>query len=776
MIIEQDKKRVVQSHDFDEVNCTIDAEDMRYVASLLRNNYSNTSLAVIREITANGVDANAEANATRKVEVKLPTTMNPTFCVRDYGSGLAQEDIFGLYSKYGKSTKRSSNSYIGAFGIGKFAPLSYGDNFSVVSYHGGERKTYNVYVTETDDTKISLMESSPSNEPTGLEVQVAVGDADVQKFRRECLHFFEHFDGDRMPILKALGDDEVNPLKKNLEGSTWFLAETDSSAGYNYNSHNQSHAIMGGVAYPINASNINFDGIEENSTNNLRELLAHEGLYINFDLGALKLHHSRESLEYNKSTQKVLIDKAIEIITELKEIAKDKLAGSNDFWQAKVNYARIINALPYHIRSILGSHFTWKGHKVDGFTFNQVWDNDKQGYYRSDPDMFINWYIKVADSDVTDGFKIQNKKESTIYCKDDTLMAINDCDNSAQLALRIRTLFKENPDAKDIYVVRFATDEIKEKFYEEEKFELVDKDFVYSLRNVEKAKVKVSRTATGGSGNTRKAVKLFEFNEKNVSYGNARAWEDVTTTPSGDILYVPIFNYKIVEQDSTGASSVVEEKITLRQLKNIAESLKSHKITMPKIYGIRRKDCKKLDDNYKCAFAWIIKKSRELLDNNDLYEKELKLLAFKDVRYKDNFSNLTQVINQSFVNYSKGKSKDRSSSALTLKHDVHKFYQELQRESELEGEVHRFRQLKNFVEDHTNSTEYSDKLKRLAEEGGNEFKELFNSIITTYPLLAHMNTYSYRMNEDTCEAIIEYIKMCDHLAVKPSWQLLKKSA
>jgi len=194
MIIQGNQKRVVQSHDFDEVNCTIDAEDMRYVASLLRNNYSNTSLAVIREITANAVDANKEANSTRKVEVKLPTTMNPTFSVRDYGSGLSQGDVFGLYSKYGKSTKRQSNNYIGAFGIGKFAPLSYGDNFSVVSYYGGERKTYNVYVTEEDDTKISLMESVPSKDPTGLEVQVAVSDSDVQKFRRECLHFFEHFD------------------------------------------------------------------------------------------------------------------------------------------------------------------------------------------------------------------------------------------------------------------------------------------------------------------------------------------------------------------------------------------------------------------------------------------------------------------------------------------------------------------------------------------------------------------------------------------------------
>ena len=170
MIITQERKKVVQSHDFDSVNCTIDAEDMRYVASLLRNNYSNTRLAVVREVTANALDANLEANSDRQIEIKLPTKMNPTFAVRDFGGGLSQEDVFGLYSKYGKSTKRESNNYIGAFGIGKFAPLSYGDNFTCVSYHGGIKKSYNVFVNDDDDTKISKLFSEPTDEPTGLSI------------------------------------------------------------------------------------------------------------------------------------------------------------------------------------------------------------------------------------------------------------------------------------------------------------------------------------------------------------------------------------------------------------------------------------------------------------------------------------------------------------------------------------------------------------------------------------------------------------------------------
>ena len=202
MIITQEKsKRVVQSHDFDSVNCTIDAEDMRYVASLLRNNYSNPTLAVVREISANALDANIEAGASRQVEVTVPSQFTPHFVVRDFGGGLSPEDIFGLYSKYGKSTKRNSNNYIGAFGIGKFAPLSYGDNFTVVSYHGGVKTSYNVFVNEDDDTKIVKLDEASTSEPNGLSVEVAIADEDVDTFREVIKNFFRFF---RMRICQSL--------------------------------------------------------------------------------------------------------------------------------------------------------------------------------------------------------------------------------------------------------------------------------------------------------------------------------------------------------------------------------------------------------------------------------------------------------------------------------------------------------------------------------------------------------------------------------------------
>ena len=266
MIISQENRKVKSSHNFESVNCTIDAEDMRYVASLLRNNYSNTPLAVVREISANALDANAEAHSDRKIEIKLPTTMNPTFAVRDFGGGLSQEDVFGLYSKYGKSTKRESNNYIGAFGIGKFAPLSYGDSFTCISYHGGKKATYNIFVNDDDDTKISRIGDPVStNEPTGLSIEVAVSESDINNFRQIVQEFFAFFSQEEMPKFIGCDDDFIKTPEKIIESKNgdWFLQKGEDR-GY-YNRH--GHVLMGRVAYKIDPSAVQVENFVKKESN-----------------------------------------------------------------------------------------------------------------------------------------------------------------------------------------------------------------------------------------------------------------------------------------------------------------------------------------------------------------------------------------------------------------------------------------------------------------------------------------------------------------------------
>ena len=600
MIIAENKsKEVVSSHNFEQVNCTIDAEDMRYVASLLRNNYSNTRLAVVREISANALDANAEANATRPIEVKLPTSMNPTFAVRDFGGGLSQEDVFGLYSKYGKSTKRTSNNYIGAFGIGKFAPLSYGDNFTCVSYHNGAKTSYNVYVDENDDTKITKLFEEPSNEPTGLSIEVAVAEDDREEFRRVAQKFFAFFSSEDMPKFVGVEEDFVQTPKKVLSSKTdeWFFAENDNRG---YGNHYYSHILMGRVAYPIDPNAINVSNFvsDAGSCNIIQQLLSQSNFYFRAPLGAVRLHHSRESLEYNKATQKEICAILYKVSKDIQTIAKEKLADSEDLWEAKRNYAKVINALPYQVRSVFENSFEWNGLKIQDATFNRD--------YQLQDDLIITDYEKTEDKDSRNGFKVKAAKTNRIYVQDDYLVMIQDIDSSHGNNLRVRTLMNDLPDLKGVYVVHATSECGKSEIYDTWQFDLIDAKRKRYSSQVEKEKIVRNKV----SGTSRASIPLFKMRVSRASYAyrNADYWQNVNEpinsleldevegSVNGKILYIPIKNYK-VDSESYDLDRVYK---IIRGLRKNAKDNSDEKNLQ--LFGVRTSDVKKLDKSTWVSF------------------------------------------------------------------------------------------------------------------------------------------------------------------------------
>ena len=630
MIITQNKsKEVVSSHNFEQVNCTIDAEDMRYVASLLRNNYSNTRLAVVREISANALDANAEANVSRPIEVKLPTSMNPTFAVRDFGGGLSQEDVFGLYSKYGKSTKRTSNNYIGAFGIGKFAPLSYGDNFTCVSYHNGTKTSYNVFVDENDDTKITKLFEEPSAEPTGLSIEVAVAEDDRDEFRRVAQNFFRFFSDADMPKFLGVEDDFVKAPQKVLSSKTdkWFFVE-DHNHGYN---HYYAHILMGRVAYPIDPNSINVSNFVSNADacNIIQQLLRQSNFYFRVPLGSVRLHHSRESLEYNKATQKEICAILYKVSQDIQTIAKEKLADSEDLWEAKKNYAKVINALPYQVRSVFENSFEWKGIKIDSSVF--------QRDYQLSEDLIITQYEKIEDKDSRNGFKVRADKTNRIYCQDDYLVMMQDIDSSHGNNLRVRTLMNDLPDLQGVIVIHPTSECGKSEVYDNWQFDLVDSKHIRYSSQVEKEKIVRSKV----SGTSRASIPLFKMrmDKSSYAYRNADYWQNVNEpinsleldevegSVNNKIIYVPIKNYKV---DSSDYDLDRVYKIC-RGIRKSAEDNSDEKTFQ--LFGVRTSDVKKLDKStWVSFFDFYLDYSKNIVRNNKKEcQSAYKIMQFKDV-------------------------------------------------------------------------------------------------------------------------------------------------
>lgn len=138
--------------------------------------YTDNITAIIRELSCNAADAHKLAdNEDTPFEVHLPSKLEPWFHVRDYGTGLSDEQIRGelipvmhetedgdvvqdvdengelrftraggLYTTYFDSTKTDSNDFIGALGLGSKSPFSYTNAFEVISRFEGKRRVYSI--------------------------------------------------------------------------------------------------------------------------------------------------------------------------------------------------------------------------------------------------------------------------------------------------------------------------------------------------------------------------------------------------------------------------------------------------------------------------------------------------------------------------------------------------------------------------------------------------------------------------------------------------------
>ena len=82
-----DKNSLKQSQDFTSYSFGIKESGLAHIFNVLRNQlYSDKILAVIREYSANALDAHAEVGKQdTPIEVSLPTKLNLNLEVRDFG-------------------------------------------------------------------------------------------------------------------------------------------------------------------------------------------------------------------------------------------------------------------------------------------------------------------------------------------------------------------------------------------------------------------------------------------------------------------------------------------------------------------------------------------------------------------------------------------------------------------------------------------------------------------------------------------------------------------
>ena len=244
--------------------------------------YSHKERAVIREMACNAHDSHIMAG-TEDVpfDVHIPTRLEPYFSLRDYGTGLSDEEVRDHYAGIGISTKRDNQNVIGCYGIGTLSPYSLADSFTVKSYKNGVCRTYSCYRNDQRVPVVSLLTECETDEPNGIEVNVSV-EGKVYEFGVEAVYVFKFWEG----TLPNINDKDVVEKCENarkgyaFEGDDYGLKNTWGDV----------FAVMGNIVYTI--------------PRNLDEFRC-EG-YLKFELGELSFDTGREKLAMDTKTKEAL--------------------------------------------------------------------------------------------------------------------------------------------------------------------------------------------------------------------------------------------------------------------------------------------------------------------------------------------------------------------------------------------------------------------------------------------------------------------------------------
>jgi hypothetical protein len=294
--------RVVDNNSYASKDFTIQASGKMF-HMVISGLYSDKPKSITREIWSNAYDAHAMVGKQDvPFEVTFPTPLTPTFVCRDFGPGIAHEDMEGFYTVLGHSTKEGTNKAVGKWGVGRMSPMSYTDTFSVVSRHKGMIAYYSVQLGPDGSPQLHVLAPpSPTDGADGLEVSFPVNRFDIPDFQRAAELVSYGFNP--QPVVTNSKEKSFVPLKSPFSGDGYYLYEDSRMSG--------AYAQMGCVLYPI-------PGVY------LPRMI---NIVYQFAIGDLEVTASREALSFgpNDPTEANIKTKAAEVERHLWQKVQDSI-------------------------------------------------------------------------------------------------------------------------------------------------------------------------------------------------------------------------------------------------------------------------------------------------------------------------------------------------------------------------------------------------------------------------------------------------------------------
>ena len=351
------------------------------IMELLSDIYANATKAALREYTVNAWDEHRKHKVERPVEVTLPSVLQPTLSIRDFGAGIPLDGVYQtdeqgnlvrdplgdpiclvrgameVFGEYGNSSKRDTNEEAGHFGIGSKAAFAMGHQFIVKGYKDGTM--FKVLFTLNDDgtgSKTVMVEDRPTEEPNGIEVVIGVDDIDgMHATAREFFRFWE-----RGTVL--VDGEEPTPIFESLERVTDEIYVEPDGRG-------EAYAVMGPIAYPVDrdllrkvSAYLEKQGLGEAASLPTRLVDSDTDLYLRVPIGSVKPAPSREALRDKDSTVHTLGAVFLGLHQESAVKIQNEVDAAPTFYAAAKALHEGNEALGAF--KVDRSSVTWKGQKI----------------------------------------------------------------------------------------------------------------------------------------------------------------------------------------------------------------------------------------------------------------------------------------------------------------------------------------------------------------------------------------------------------------------------
>ena len=299
MIVQEQDRQITESGVKSQTQFKLHHQSQAHLMHILRNSlYPDKVLAVLREYASNAWDSHRQSGkGDVPIKITLPTMVNPTLTIRDFGSGMSAHDLKHIFPEYGASTKRKTNLAVGMLGIGCKSGFCYSDSFTVTSWFKGKKMMYVAVMDQSNEGSFKNLMTVPCpKSETGLEISIPVKPQDIDKFHNKAKLLFSFFQP----------QPEINCTLQKRTGEIlpegFFQLDGPESENW--------VAIMGCVPYKVSIHQIETEltelGLWQTVKNTKGGLL--------FAIGDVQVSANREELEYNDFTRKALVQKFADLV------------------------------------------------------------------------------------------------------------------------------------------------------------------------------------------------------------------------------------------------------------------------------------------------------------------------------------------------------------------------------------------------------------------------------------------------------------------------------